>query len=642
MGSLDVRVVNTQKQLNEFTRCLLRDVHLLDRMLQEDWFNKEPLHIGAEQEICLIDSHQKPSKKALELLEQLNHPDFTTELALFNLECNLQPHPFQASCLSDLEKEVIHNLSLLDAECQKKGVAYLLTGILPTLRKFDLDISNITPLKRYEALANALERLRGKQYEFKLSGYEDLHVKFNSVMPEACNTSFQVHLQVNPDDFVTQYNVAQMIAAPVLAVAANSPLLFGKKLWHETRIGLFEQSVDTRITSEHLRERSPRVMFGNHWLKNSVVELFKEDISRFRVMLMTTATDQCQKNFDEGITPKLNALNIHNSTVYRWNRACYGISPNGKPHLRIENRIIPSGPTVQDEIANSAFWLGIMTSFAKHYPNLTEEMPFEHVRSNFYNAARNSLSAKMRWFDGKRHAVSDLIRDVFLPLAEEGLKSRNINEEDIKKYLSIIRGRIENNQNGSYWTLRSFQELAKEATKEEIILAITSSMKKNMKRGKPVHQWPLADLSMQQKIHPESMLVEEFMTTDLFTVQKDDIIELVADVMDWQHIRFTPVEDKHGKLVGLISERMVLRFFRNKERNAKSHTCVSDIMIQDPITIRPDQTIWEAIRLMKEKKVSCLPVVIDKKLIGIVSEGDFLGITSALLNIFKQQERNRQ
>lgn len=642
MGSLDVKVINTQKQLSEFTRCLLRDVHLLDRMLKEDWFNKEPLHIGAEQEVCLIDTHQKPSKKALKILEKLNHPDFTTELALFNLECNLQPHPFTGNCLSDLEQEIVQNLALLAEKCKEENIDYILTGILPTLRKFDLDISNITPLKRYEALATALARLRGKQYEFKLSGYEDLHVKFNSVMPEACNTSFQVHLQVDPDEFVEQYNVAQMIAAPVLAIAANSPLLFGKKLWHETRIGLFEQSVDTRITSEHLREKSPRVMFGNHWLKNSVVELFKEDISRFRVMLMTTATDQCQHDFDDGVTPKLNALNIHNSTVYRWNRACYGISPNGKPHLRIENRIIPSGPTPQDEVANAAFWLGMMTSFPKHYPNLTDDIPFEHVRSNFYNAARNSLSAKMRWFDGKRHAISDLIRDVFLPLAEEGLKARNISDKDIDKYLNIIRGRLENNQNGSYWTLRSFQSLANEASKEEIILALTSSMKKHMNSDKPVHEWPLADLSMLQKIHPESMLVEEFMTTDLFTVQKDDIIELVADMMDWQHIRFTPVEDSRGNLVGLISERMVLRHFRNKERNAKSHTLVSDIMMPSPITIRPDQTIWEAIRLMKKEKVSCLPVVSDKQLIGIVSEGDFLGITSALLNIFKQQEKSKE
>jgi CBS domain-containing protein/gamma-glutamyl:cysteine ligase YbdK (ATP-grasp superfamily) len=633
MGDLNVRVVNTQKQLNGFTKCLLRDVYLLEQMLEEQWFDTEQMHIGAEQEICLIDKHGKPIGLAMEVLNDLNHPDFTTELAKFNLECNLLPKPFYGSCFKDLEEEVRDRLAKLDTICQQYDIDFLLTGILPTLRKFDLDIENITPLKRYEALGKAIMKLRGKEYELRLSGYDELNLKFDSVMLEACNTSFQVHLQVTPGDFVTKYNSSLFLAAPTMAVSSNSPLLFGKRLWHETRIALFEQSVDTRITSEHLRDRSPRVMFGNQWLKNSVVDLFKEDISRFRVMLMTTGTDECEQQFKKGKAPKLRALNIHNSTVYRWMRPCYGISPNGKPHLRIENRIIPSGPTVVDEIANSAYWLGAMNAFDDHYQNVTELIEFDQVKSNFYNAARNSLNAKFRWLDGKKYSIIDMIKQEFIPLAKEGLRMANVNQEDISKYIGIIEDRVEANQNGTYWTLNSFNKLMKESNKEEALLSISTSMESRMRSGLPVHLWKLADHEGIKRIHPSTILVEEFMTTDLFTVRKEDILEFVADMMDWQRIRFTPVEDDRGHLEGLVSSRMILRHFRKNIGRKEGETTVADIMIKDPVIIAPEQSIWEAMRMMKENRVSCLPVVKNDKLIGIVSEGDFLEITSTLIKI---------
>ncbi len=633
MGDLNVRVVNTQKQLNEFTKCLLRDVYLLEQMLEEGWFETENMHIGAEQEICLIDKHGKPISMAMEVLNDLNHPSFTTELAQFNLECNLNPQLFEGHCFRDMENELREYLTALDRVCQSFDIDFLLTGILPTLRKFDLDIENLTPLKRYESLGKAIMKLRGKEYELRLKGYDELNLKFDSVMLEACNTSFQVHLQVTPDDFVRKYNSSLMLAAPVMAAASNSPLLFGKRLWHETRIALFEQSVDTRITSEHLRDRSPRVMFGNQWLKSSVVELFKEDISRFRVMLMTTGADDCEQKFNEGKAPKLKALNIHNSTVYRWMRPCYGVSPNGKPHLRIENRVIPSGPTIQDEMANSAFWLGAMTAFDDIYQDITELIDFDQVKSNFYNAARNSLNSKFRWIDGNKYSSGELITKEFIPIAREGLRMRNIAEEDISKYLGIIEERVESSQNGTYWSLNSFNKLIKEANKEEALLSIASSMHSRMKSGLPVHLWTLADSEGIKKINPSTILVEEFMTTDLFTVRKEDILEFVADMMDWQRIRFTPVEDDKGNLLGLVSSRMILRHFRKNAGRKEGETTVEDVMIANPVTIAPEQSIWEAMHLMKQNRVSCLPVVKNKKLIGIVSEGDFLEITSTLIKI---------
>ncbi|MBO3699378.1 CBS domain-containing protein [Fabibacter sp. E12] len=635
MGDLNVKVIKTQKQLNDFTRCLLKDVHLLEQMIENDWFETGQMHIGAEQEFCLIGKHYKPATKASEVLQKLNHPSFTTELGQFNIEANLAPQAFKEDCFAKLEGELNTLLDKLEPVCNKLGIDYLLTGILPTLRKFDLAIENITPLDRYYALAEAIGKMRGKEFELHLKGFDELNLKFDSVMLEACNTSFQVHLQVRPDEFVDQYNISQLLAAPTVAVGSNSPMLFGKRLWHETRIALFQKSVDTRITNDHIRDRSPRVTFGNSWLKNSVLELFKEDISRFRVMLMTGQEDASQNEFEQGITPQLKALSIHNSTVYRWNRPCYGISPSGKPHLRIENRVLPSGPTVLDEMANTAFWIGAMSGFKDQYQNVPSLIDFDQVKSNFYSAATQGMNTKLRWLNGQRMSLNELILKELLPIAKEGLAKNKVNKGDIDKYLGVIEERVKSNQNGTNWILKSYSHLAKDATKEEILLSITSSMHQNQQSNKPVHQWPLADLSHLVGLDPATILVEEFMTTDLFTVQQEDILELVADMMDWQNVRFTPVENDKGKLIGLISARMMLRHFRKNHENVSEQKMVKDIMIKDPIIIDPGKTVHDAMALMKSNGVGCLPVVKNQKLIGIVTEGDFLNLTSTILKILK-------
>lgn len=637
MGDLNVRLIKTKNQQNEFTRHLLADLHALERMLQEEWFETEQMHIGAEQEICLIDQHCKPSPRALEILEKLGSDQYTTELAKFNVEVNLSPQPFKGTCFQDMATELSEQLALLEQALKDTSLCYLTTGILPTLRKFDLSDHNITPLSRYYALMDAIAKMRGQAQEIRIKGYDELHMKHESAMLEACNTSFQVHLQVTPDEFVQKYNLAQLLAAPVLAISANSPLLFGKRLWHETRIALFEQSIDTRITSEHLRDRSPRVMFGNQWVKNSILDILKEDIVRFRPMLMTDHEGDCQQMMDEGITPRLRALMIHNSTVYRWNRPCYGISPNGKPHLRIENRVLPAGPTPVDELANAALWLGLMNVADDHYPHLTQQMDFSDIKSNFHNCAQTGLNTKIRWFSQQKESVGKIIREELLPMAREGLLKNKVNKEDVDKYLGIIEARNEKNQNGAAWTLRSYSEIVKENSAEEAILAITSSMVKNQQSGVPVHEWELAGLQDVLQWHPSSILVEEFMTKDLFTVQQNDIIELVADIMDWQRIRFTPVEDKKGRLIGLISMRMVNRHLNKHRAETPGSTTVRDLMIEKPITISPESTIFDAMNLMREHKVGCLPVVKNDRLVGIVTEGNFLNITATLLKIIGQR-----
>lgn len=636
MGDLNVKLIKTKKEQNDFTRYLLEDLHALERMLEEDWFEKGQMHIGAEQEICLIDEHYKPACRAEEILDKIQSDNYTTELAKFNVEVNLSPQPFKGSCFSDMAAELDWELEMLEKALKGTDLSYLTTGILPTLRKFDLGDDHITPLPRYYALMDAISRMRGQAQEIHIKGYDELNVKHDSAMLEACNTSFQVHLQVTPDEFVEKYNLSQLIAAPTLAISANSPMLFGKRLWHETRIALFQQSIDTRITSEHLRDLSPRVMFGNQWVKDSLLDIIKEDIVRFRPMLMTEHEGNYQQMLDAGITPQLRALTIHNSTVYRWNRPCYGISPNGRPHLRIENRILPSGPTPLDEMANTAFWIGTMNAIGDHYPKIAERLDFSEVKSNFHNCAQTGLNTKIRWFSKDKISVGKVIREELIPIAREGLIKNKVDVADIDKYLGVIEERSEVGQNGSVWALRSYAQLAKESSKEEIALAITSSMVKNQQSKKPIHEWELASLQDILKWHPSSILVEEFMTKDLFTVHKDDIIELVADIMDWQHIRFTPVEDKKGKLIGLVSMRMITRHLNKNRAETPGSTTVQDLMIKKPITIRPENTIFDAMNLMREHKVGCLPVVKNQTLVGVVTEGNFLNITATLLKIINQ------
>ncbi len=632
MGDLNVKVISNHKQLNTFTRHLLKDVHALERMLEEGWFNDAPMHIGAEQEICIVDDHYKPAPKSLDVLGRLNDDAFTTELALFNLEANLQPLEFKGNCLSQMETNLNARMNELYAVGDEEQLNFVLTGILPTIRKFDLEIENLTPLERYAALLKAISKMRGKNYELRITGLDELNIKHDSAMLESCNTSFQVHLQVTPDEFVSKYNVAQALAGPVLAISSNSPLLFGKRLWSETRVALFQQSVDTRITGDHIRDRSPRVMFGNSWLENSIVDMYKEDIVRFRVMLMSEFEQDVMKMLDEGITPKLKALMIHNSTVYRWNRPCYGISANGKPHLRIENRVFPAGPSVVDEVANAAFWFGLMNAFGDHYPDITKVMEFDHAKDNFVSAARDGLNTDFKWVKGTKVDVQELIKKELLPIAREGLEKNGLDAADINKYLEIIEERNETGKTGTKWVLDSHISLMKQTSREEFLVAITSCMIKNQRAGIPVHQWELASLEDMTNWHPYSMLVEEFMTTDLFTAHQDDIPELVADIINWRHIKHVPIEDDKGRLKGVLNYRILLRYYSKKMHvNPNESVLVKDLMDKDPTTIHPEATIRDALILMREAKTDCLPVVKNDRLVGIITEGNFINITTSLL-----------
>lgn len=630
MGDHNVKLASEDRQLQRFMQLLLRDVQALEQMLDGDMFEKGITRIGAEQEMCLIDQHFRPAPANMKVLEKANNPWHTLELAQFNYEVNLEPLEFTGNCLSAMEHNILDKLEGVRKAAKSFDVDILLAGIAPTIRKIDVEMDNITPVDRYRALMKAINQLRGGVYELRLRGIDELIFKTDSPLLEAANTGFQVHLQTTPQEFVQLYNIAQAIAAPTLAVATNSPMLFGKRLWAETRIALFQQSVDTRVHTEHLRERSPRVTFGNHWLDDSILEIYKEDISRFRALLTSNQREDALELLAKNKIPSLKALQVHNSTVYRWNRPCYGVADN-VPHLRIENRVLPAGPTVVDEVANAAFWLGLMKGMALHYQDISNNMSFDHAKSNFLAASIHGLETRFRWLDGSRYAAADLIREALIPLAKEGLQSVQADAADIDKYIGIIEERNNSGMTGSHWMIDSYSELSKVGTKDEVMTTLAANIFHKQRQNQPVHTWPLASFTQDDGWKPQSLLVEEFMTTDLFTAQKSDILEFAADMMDWRRIRYMPVEDNKGKLVGLITSRILLRECIRNTYTKQKPVAVKQVMIDKPITIHPEASILEAMNIMEHNKIGCLPVVKKGKLVGIITEQNFMGITRRLI-----------
>jgi CBS domain-containing protein len=477
-----------------------------------------------------------------------------------------------------------------------------------------------------------MNRLRGGAYEFHIKGLDELLVKHDSVMLEACNASFQVHFQVGAKEFPSLYNIAQLVAAPVLAVAVNSPMLFGRQLWMETRIALFQQAVDTRSIGHHLRERSPRVTFGRQWVRRSVLELYQEDVARFRALVGAEVSDEDSIDMlDGGVAPNLKALMLHNGTVYRWNRACYGLT-DGKPHLRIENRVLPSGPTVIDEIANAAFWFGLISQLSHEYPDISEVVEFEDAKVNFRAAARLGMASQLNWIGGETLPANELVLRKLLPAARLGLERGGIVHEDIERYLSVIEERVRRRQGGSRWQTRSYSGMRALGSPGERLNALTAAIVQRQRTGRPVAEWELARLEEGVGWKNNFLEVEQYMTTDLFTVLEDEPLDLVASLMEWERIRHVPVEDHEGRLVGLVSYRALLRLMARGELGENGHhVAVSEVMKRNPVTVSPETSTLESIDLMRRRGISCLPVVKEERLIGIVTERDFMNLASELL-----------
>lgn len=529
MGNQSVNQFTNPEARKKFTRMLLNDIRALERMLEEGMIESGITRIGAEQELCLVDDRFQPKTNNLEILSAINDPHFVPEIAKFNIEANLDPQEFDSDCFSRMEKQLRDLLAKAHEAAETRDTQIVMTGILPTLRKEHLQFDHITPNPRYNALDEAIKAQRGSDFELNILGVDELITNHNNILFEACNTSFQVHMQTSPEEFTQKYNWSQMIAGPVLAVAVNSPLLLGKRLWKETRIALFQQSVDTRSSTNIKRDQEPRVTYGRDWLKGTVVDHYKDNVSRFNMLFSTDADEDSLQKLANGEVPELEALKMHNSTVYQWNRPCYGVG-GGKPHLRIENRYLPSGPTIKDEIANAALWLGVMYGMPDEYSELPSLVRFEDCRYNFYNACRNGLDSQFRWF-GKTISAEKLLRTVIIPLAEKGLRKAGINEDSISDLLGNIKKRVKKNVSGASWVMDNFSRLRVGSTANEASVNITKVMYRNQMTSKPIHLWKDIDLT-KDKARTQFSTAKDIMETEIYIAKENDIIELAVNMMD--------------------------------------------------------------------------------------------------------------
>lgn len=471
MGSEVDKIHFSEADFAAFADCLNQETALLQEMLSAGAFDNSGYVTGFELEGWLLDHNFFPAPINQAFLERVASPLVVPELSRFNIELNGTPQAITGNALSYLENE----LKTTWEKCQKVAheleSTLILIGTLPTLRNADLCLANISPMKRYHALNEQILNARGRRpISLEIHGRESLSLAHEDVMLEAATTSFQIHLQVPVDMFVRHFNASAILSGPLVAAAANSPYLFGASLWDETRIPLFEQSVDT---GGLLSDR--RVCFGSGYLE-SPDDCFRENLVRYPILLPIRFEESPQQ---------FSHLRLHNGTVWRWNRPLIGNSQHGQPHLRIEHRVLPAGPSITDMMANAALYLGATHFLASLSRPPEADMAFSIARENFYEAARHGLSATIRWLDGSQCKVADLLLDEVLPMASHGLKQLGVDEGDREYYLGILRGRISSEQNGAAWQ-RAFIE-----SHGQDFFRMTAAYLHHQRSGMPVHEWEI-------------------------------------------------------------------------------------------------------------------------------------------------------
>ena len=466
----------SQQDFDNFYHRLAQETELLGRWFNENTFRACPPKAGLELEAWLIDKNKSPAPINGVFLETLNSPLVTPELATFNVEFNLAPAEISGSVLSRMNTALQKDWNKACDVANQMGADLGMIGILPTVENKHLIMDNLSSMNRYVALNHEILRLRGgRPLQLDIHGKDILRAEHNDVMLESATTSFQIHLQVSPELAVQAYNASIIASAPLVAVSANSPYLFGHDLWAETRIPLFEQAVEVGGYEEESHGPMRRVTFGSGYARHSLMECFTENLEHYPVLLPTKF---------ESPVEEMEHLRLHNGTLWRWNRPLLGFE-NGEPILRIEQRVVPAGPTIIDSFANAAFYYGLTNALCKMESAPEDIMDFAQARDNFYACAQHGLDAHIVWLDGEKHPAKSLLQNVLLPLAKQGLADLGIYDKDISKYLSIISGRVRSNRNGTNWQ-RDF--VAKHGNDMKALLI--AYMERQQTR-KPVHEWDL-------------------------------------------------------------------------------------------------------------------------------------------------------
>ncbi|MGH3273258.1 MAG: glutamate-cysteine ligase family protein [Streptosporangiaceae bacterium] len=485
----DVPAITVSQQDRRAYREKVRQcLDVLARMLRESRFENEAPRLGLEIELDLIDEAARPAMRNTEVLEAIGDPRWATELGKFNLEINIAPRQLTGDAFSRLEDSVRSSLNHADKSALGLGSRLVMVGILPTLRPGDVTSAAMSANPRYRLLDEQMFAARGEEMRISIEGPERLLTHVDTIMPEAACTSVQCHLQVSPEAFGSYWNAAQAVAGIQVALAANSPFLFGRELWRETRIPLFEQVTDTRPVELKEQGVRPRVWFGERWI-TSVFDLFEENLRYFPALLPLREDEDPAIALDQGVAPRLAELTLHNGTVYRWNRPVYAIT-DGRPHLRVENRVLPSGPTVVDIVANAAFYYGLVRALADAQRPIWTQMSFSAAAENLVSGAKHGIDARMYWPGMGQLPVTELALRRLLPLAWEGLSQWGVDLADADRLLGIIEQRCLTGRTGATWQARTVHDLSGTADRDDALLRMTQGYLERMTSNEPVHSWP--------------------------------------------------------------------------------------------------------------------------------------------------------
>ncbi|MDD5390442.1 MAG: glutamate--cysteine ligase [Gallionellaceae bacterium] len=480
MGQEIARSHFSEADFQRFHGQLRDETDALTRDCAAGRFSDPRFVVGFELEAWLIDHAGFPNPVNTALLERLHDPLVVPELSRFNIELNGPPASMRSGVLNALEQGLTGTWNKCQATAHGMDAALVMIGILPNIRADDLTLANMSAMKRYRVLnEQVLKQRQGAALHIHIQGEESLESHLPDVMLEAATTSFQVHLQVPFARAARYYNAALIACAPLMAASGNSPLLFGKRLWRETRIPLFEQSVELGGYGGLADPGVRRVSFGQGYVLGSLLELFRENLDLFPVLLPMPLDEPAER---------YPHLRQHNGSIWRWVRPLVGFDETGQAHVRLEQRIFPSGPTLLDMVANCACHFGLSRALAEASEVPETRLPFAAARANFYAAARDGLAAKLLWLDGEHYPARDFWPRIGLPLAEQGLRDFGLESVEIERYLGIVEARVRRGQTGAAWQLAHLDKQGGKAH-EAAVAAMLADYLENQRSGAPVHEW---------------------------------------------------------------------------------------------------------------------------------------------------------
>lgn len=607
-----------------FLRAVLEDLEVLEELLLRGAFDDGPARLGAEQEYSFVDERLTPAPVVDEVLKSLDGRHFTTELGRFNLEANLTPLILRGGCFAALKAELATLSGRARTAAKASGADLIIAGILPTFDALYAGDDQLTPSPRFEALNRLSMESRGGRLPLYIQGADTLAVWHDNIVLEAGPTSFQVHLQVRPDAFVPAFNAALLLAAPLVAACANSSIVGGLRLWHETRIPLLERSADVRSAAQQRRGGRSRTSLGHGWLQESVLEVYRRDLQRFDPVVVPCQPESSRAALARGQAPSLKALMTFNGTIWRWIRPCYGIT-DGKPHLRIENRVLPAGPSLTDELANTIFWVGLMHELPRVCPDINARLAFSDANANLHEAARLGLAAELRWLDGRRISARALLLEALLPMAAVGLQRAGLRSADTDEALATMEARVRSGRTGAVWLLESFEALPSRWSRREKAWALSAAIKEHCWSTEPVHRWPLAAARPPQ---PSETPVAVAVTTDFISLAPEAPIELAEYLLSREQASHLVVEDGNGTFVGVVSAAQLATARARPDGGAGLTLAqIAHHAVQQVSSLA--QPARELLQQMREGDEPCRIVLRGALLVGVVFPAELARVTGS-------------